>query len=230
MKVTAGCRFNAAERLKRREKSSNILVSVYSALLICVSIATFALPMGSSLIRYASFGGIVASILLLVMSMKNFAHGFGVEAEQMHRCALEINELRRSMQALNGIELDSRLSEFTYEYSAVLQKWSVNHTREDFLSYKYRHKWEFEDIADLSDKEMPDRKFKEYYETSAGGVAIMTLLGVAFIIFIGYVLWISIADLSDGDTIARSNNNSVSIEQAAKEIEAAADRAARKQQ
>jgi hypothetical protein len=215
LKVTAGARFNAAARLWRREKSSNVLVSVYSAVLICVSIATFALPLGSTFIRYASFGGIVASILLLVMSMRNFAHQFGVEAEQMHRCALELNELKRRIQTQAPDIAASRLEDYADRYSTILQKWSVNHTQQDFLDYKYKHKWEFEDIASIPDKELPDRRFQEYYSVSAGGVALLTLLGAGFILFLAWILWDSVSLLSTDE--ATEENRQAVIEQTFKD-------------
>jgi hypothetical protein len=201
LKVTAGCRFNASARLRRRDKSSNVLVSVYSALLICISVATFALPLGSNVIRYASFGGIVASILLLVMSMKNFAHQFAVEAEQMHRCALEINELRRLMlariAASGGLK---SIEDYSKTYNAILQKWSVNHTEEDYLRYKYKHKWEFPDIADIPDKDLNSKMFQEHYDISATGVAILTVIGVALICLVGFFIWDSISTLNEPDS------------------------------
>jgi hypothetical protein len=209
LKITAGCRFIAAARLERRERSSNVLVSVYSALLICVSIATFALPLGSSVIRYASFGGIVASILLLVASMKNFAHRYGVEAEQMHRCALEINELRRLLKAQAPAIAEANLESYVDRYSVILQKWSINHSQEDFLDYKYKHKWEFDDIAEIPDKDLPDRRFREYYSVSAGGVSLLTILGLGFIIFIAYVLWTSIGFMQDSPNSAQDFQSAI---------------------
>lgn len=227
LKVTAGCRFNAASRLSKREKGSNILVSVYSAILICVSIATFSLPLDSGLIRYVSFGGIVASILLLVMSMRNFAHQFGVEAEQMHRSALEINELRRLLLSLPVDRAEKRLEEFSRNYNEVLQKWSVNHDERDFVRYKYRHKWEFDDIADTPDDKLPDKMFREVYDVSAGGVAILTLLGAAFVIFMAYILWDSVAPaepLATEQSVSREVEN---LEALANELEKQADEAER---
>jgi len=191
-KVTAGARFNAATRLEKKEKGSNVLVSVYSAFLICVSVATLALPLSSNLIRYASFGGIVASILVLVMSMRNYAHKFGVEAEQMHRSALEINELKRTIQSLPKAKAETRLLEFSKTYNAILQKWSVNHNQFDYLEYKYRHKWEFDDIKDIPEDKMTDRRFKETYDISAGGIAFFTALGLLLLAVLGYFVWVSI--------------------------------------
>ena len=193
MKVTASCRFIAAARLDKRDKSSNVVVSVYSALLICLSLAAFSLLLSSSLIRYVSFFGVAASILLLVMSMRNFAHKFGVEAEQMHRSALEINEIRRNLLALPEGQAIERLSYFTNQYNSVLQKWSVNHDEDDFLKYKYNHKWEFEDIKNIPDKNLPDRKFQEKYDATAGALVGVIVIGFAVIIFVGYIVWDSIS-------------------------------------
>jgi hypothetical protein len=191
-KVTAGARFNAAARLNKREKGSNVLVSVYSAFLICVSVATLSLPLSSNLIRYASFGGIVASILVLVMSMRNYAHQFGVEAEQMHRSALEINELKRKIEAQSAAIAAENLPDHVKNYNHILQKWSLNHDQSDFMEYKYRHKWEFDDICDIPDEKLNDRRFKESYDLSARAVALITLIGVALVSVMAFAIWTSI--------------------------------------
>jgi len=209
IKVTTGSRFNAAARLSQRERSSNVLVSVYSALLICTSIATLALPLGSTTIRYASFGGIVASILVLVMSMRNFAHRYGVEAEQMHRCALELNELKRKIATDVGAS-SAKLASYTEQYSRILEKWNINHNQDDFLNYKYKHKWEFEDIASVPDKDLPNRRFQEYYSISAAGVAILTLVGVALTLAVAWFVWDSIAPTPEPYTAASAQTNTVS--------------------
>lgn len=216
LKVTAGSRFNAAERLRAREKSSNFLTSIYSALLICISIATFSLPFDSISIKYFSFGGIVVSILLLVVSMRNYSHQYGLEAEQMHRCALEINEVLRLWTALSQLEQNKQMEQYAQRYNAILQKWSINHTEGDFLKYKYKHKWEFEDICDIPDEKLPDKKFKELYETSAGGVALATVIGIIFIAFIGYIVWDSIS----------MKNETVILDSAIENAQQALDRAA----
>ncbi|GGE05227.1 hypothetical protein GCM10011529_09540 [Polymorphobacter glacialis] len=69
----------------------------------------------------------------------------------MHRCALDINELRREGNALLLEQADKDAPDFVRRYSSVLQKWSINHSESDFLKYKYEHRWEFEDLRDLSD-------------------------------------------------------------------------------
>jgi hypothetical protein len=225
LKVTAGARFNAAERLAKKEKSSSRLVSVYSAVLICVSIATFALPLDSNVIRYVSFGGIVASILLLVASMRSSSHQYGIEAEQMHRCALELNELRRVMLAQKESAAGVKLGAFVERQNAILQKWSINHTTEDYLKYKYRHKWAFDDIKDTPDDELPDLKFKELYDVSAGGVAALTLVGIVFAFFVGYVVLDSIGGLYGEDDLPTAEEAMRAADEAINAAEAAAQAA-----
>jgi hypothetical protein len=164
-------------------------------MLVCLSVSTLAFPFDEALVRYLGFGGVVASVLVLVVSMKNYAHQFGVDAEQMHRCALELNELRREMLA--DAEAQKNLPQYALKHNLILHKWSVNHSEEDFLKYKYKHKWEFQDIADVPDKKLPDRRFQEYNDVSAGGVAIATIVGLVVLAVLGYVVWDMITALAE---------------------------------
>lgn len=111
----------------------------------------------------------------------------------MHRSALEINEIRRKLIALPMQDAQNNLLDYMNQYNSCLQKWSVNHEEIDFFKYKYKHKWEFGDIADLTEKELPDRKFQEMYDISTGAVVLVTLIGAGVIAFVGYILWDSIS-------------------------------------
>ena len=193
--------------------------------LICLSVATFSLPLSSSLIRYFSFGGIAASILVLVMSMRNFSHRYGVLSEQMHRCALEVNELRRIVTALPDSQAESDLVDYSQRYNSILQKWNVNHDEEDFFQYKYKHKWEFDDIADISDKDLPDRKFQEVYEATVSGVVGAIIVGLLVLAAAGYFIWDSIS--SDSDSSVAASEASVAASEAAEDAQRAADNALR---
>lgn len=91
------------------------------------------------------------------------------------------------------------IDDYSKAYNAILQKWSVNHNEEDFLRYKYKHKWEFADIHEIPDKDLSGRMFQEYYDISAGGVALLTLIGGALMAFLGYIIWDSIDVLNQPD-------------------------------
>lgn len=148
MKVTAGARFNAASRLASKDRFDNISIAIYSSIVVSTSLTTLVFDLGPILSKGVGVGTLIASIIILVLSMKLFADRHAVESEQMHRCALEINELRRlySAKCLHNSE---DLLAVTDRYNAILQKYSINHTEEDYYKYKYSHPWEFEDLKDV---------------------------------------------------------------------------------
>lgn len=145
MKVTAGARFNASHRLLSKERFANLSLSLFSAVLLSISIIMLAFELSADVSRALSAGSIVASVLALVFSMKIYAERYAVEAEQMHRCSLEINEIRRMCSTVD-LTNSKNLSKFTLEYNSVLQKYSINHSDRDYLKYKYEHRWEFNDL------------------------------------------------------------------------------------
>ena len=66
------------------------------------------------------------------------------KAEQLHRSGLEINEIKRKLVLrVNGATLDE-LSDFTERYNAVLQKYSINHDRLDFLQHQLERPEEYQ--------------------------------------------------------------------------------------
>jgi len=75
---------------------------------------------------------VVASILILTSSLLQYANRDAVKAEQHHRCALEINEIRRLL-FIEDITIKEVVVEYTSRYQAVLQKYSINH---DALNYQ----------------------------------------------------------------------------------------------
>ena len=147
IKVTAGARFNASHRLASKDRFANLSLAFYSAILLSISIITVAYSLDPLMTKALSVGGIVASVMTLILSMKMFADRHAVDSEQMHRCALEINEICRRYQT-QELARSAILKRATAEYNAVLQKYSINHTEKDYLKYKYSHRWEFEDLTD----------------------------------------------------------------------------------
>jgi SMODS and SLOG-associating 2TM effector domain family 5 len=159
MKVTAGARFNASHRLASKDRFANLSLAFYSAILLSISIITVAYTLDPFTAKALSVGGIVASVMMLILSMKMFADRHAVDSEQMHRCALEINEIRRLYQS-EDIEKSTILKRATSEYNSVLQKYSVNHLEKDYLKYKFAHRWEFDDLSE-------SRSFGEIFEVVA---------------------------------------------------------------
>ncbi|MCB2014782.1 MAG: SLATT domain-containing protein [Sphingobium sp.] len=157
MKVTAGCRFIASARLLEKDKAANISIAIYSSIVVSTSLIALVFDLGPIFSKVVAVGALVASIIILVLSMKLFADRHAVEAEQMHRCALEINELRRNFEA-RGFEKPAMIARAVESYNSILQKYSINHSEADFRKYKLSHRWEFEDLRDLDEKSAKRRK------------------------------------------------------------------------
>ena len=149
MKVTAGARFNASHRLASKDRISNISLALFSGFLLSVSVIGLAFDLDPAMSKSLSVAGIVASVMALIFSMKIYADKYAVEAEQMHRCSLEINEIRR-VYAAEDMSNSKILIKATEKYNAILHKYSLNHLDEDFKKYKYEHRWEFEDLKEKS--------------------------------------------------------------------------------
>ena len=79
---------------------------------------------------------IFLSVVILVTSLLHNANRDAVNAEQLHRSALEINELYRELLAQGHVVGDENIKLFTERYNAVLQKYSVNHDEMDYLKYR----------------------------------------------------------------------------------------------
>jgi hypothetical protein len=76
------------------------------------------------------------SIVILVSSLLQYSNGDVVNAEQHHRSALEMNELRRLLKLKVETAKEKELEDFIDRYNTVLQKYSINHDDIDFLQYK----------------------------------------------------------------------------------------------
>jgi hypothetical protein len=153
MKVTKGSRFNAAERLGRRDRLINQMTAFVSGCVIIVTLLPVYFQVGATATSVVSFATIAFSIFILAMSLLQYSNSDPVRAEQHHRCALEINGLRRELRS-SKISTREELLLFTRRFDDILQKYSVNHETIDFDRYKQEHPDEYPDVITVrkSDK------------------------------------------------------------------------------
>ncbi|TFV74100.1 SLATT domain-containing protein [Bradyrhizobium frederickii] len=139
MNVTKGARFNAARRLEGRDRKMALLVALASALVIALTFVPFAYQLPKVVIADLSVVTMLASVLILAVSLVQYSNNDAVNAEQHHRCGLEINELRGELAA-KGETLDSaELQRFSERYARILDRYSVNHEGLDFDQYRLEH-------------------------------------------------------------------------------------------
>lgn len=184
MKSTAGTRFIAAERLRSKDKLENLIVAFFSAAVLIASLVPILFDLRSQtlLSTLLSLLVVASSVLILVLSMRIYAEKTAVEAEELKRSALEISALRRLAVAAN---LDDNRSYRSYaeRYSEILNKFSVNHSERDFLAYKRKHSWEFEDESSRAGFRLPQienlfEKLGLALGTAAAGASLASLLSL----------------------------------------------------
>jgi hypothetical protein len=139
MDVTKGSRFNASKRLEGRERRMALLIALASALVIALTFMSTAYRLPPVVVSDLNVVTMVASVLILAVSLIQYSNNDAVNAEQHHRCGLEINELRGQLQAMQEPVSEEDLGEFARRYAHILDKYSVNHDPVDYDRYRIDH-------------------------------------------------------------------------------------------
>jgi hypothetical protein len=143
LKVTRACRFSAAERLHGNDRRMALLVAMASVLVIALTVLPFVYKFPSTVSGDLSVITLVMSVMILAISLFQYSSNDAVSAEQLHRCGLELNELRRELRD-KAEDIDAEtLASIRSRYDTILQKYSINHIEADFRKYMLEHPDEF---------------------------------------------------------------------------------------
>jgi hypothetical protein len=143
LKVTSGCRFISANRLKRRDRAIALFVAYASVFLIVLTVIQFAYKFPPAILNDLTVATLGMSVLVLAVSLLQYSTEDAVVAEQHHRCGLEVRELRRTLRAQSDTIDEAGVVEMTSKYNHILQKYSINHDDNDFRRYQLEHPDEF---------------------------------------------------------------------------------------
>jgi hypothetical protein len=146
IKTTKGSRFNAAQRLGRRDKLLNRMIAFISGCVIIVTLLPVYFPVGTTATSAVSFFTIAFSIFILAMSLIQYSNSDPVRAEQHHRCGLELNSLRRELRSTH-VTTEEQLLPFARRLDDILGRYSINHEGIDFERYKREHPDEYPEAA-----------------------------------------------------------------------------------
>jgi hypothetical protein len=149
---TSGSRFHCSRRLKAKDRFNNGVIFIASAIAILISIAPTQIVMDDAVRTYLTLLSLSLSVLILALSGIQYGSNLAVQSELMHKCALDINEVRRKLEAKenpSGKFVQDCLS----QYDMILQKYPMNHETVDFLTFKLEHHWRFPELNHiLSDR------------------------------------------------------------------------------
>lgn len=134
---TAGARYNASRRLKRREWVSTSSLALLSALSIAVAFSQKVYAKGgTSLDDYLSVVAMGIGVLLLVISLLEWGAGYGVRAAELFKNAelltnyqLKVAQTLEAMEAMEsgGAVTLQEVDSLRLEYEAVKDRCTTNH-------------------------------------------------------------------------------------------------------
>jgi hypothetical protein len=136
MKATAGSRFNAAKRLEANDLNLTGITALTSAYIIALTVLPYFWKLPQKVTDTLNLTTVVLSVIVLVSALLHNSKRDAVNAEQHHRSALEIKEIHREMLA-HGSDIEQEaLLRFVERYSAILQKYTVNHNDLDYKKFQ----------------------------------------------------------------------------------------------
>ena len=144
MRSTAGSRFAAAKRLEHRDRSLTRLTAFASGYIIILTVLPYILKTDVRLTDKINLATIAIAVVILVSSLLQYSSGDVLKAEQFHRSALELKELRREIKARRSTMSANEFLSDSAKYSRILEKYAVNHDDIDYLRYQLENARDFE--------------------------------------------------------------------------------------
>ncbi|MGH8433988.1 MAG: SLATT domain-containing protein [Pseudomonas sp.] len=144
---TAGCRYNAARRLKRREFISTVSLAFFSALTVALAFLqrVYAAQPGSQIDNYLTALSACLGIFLLAISLIEWGAANGAKTDSLHRNAEVLNaHSRKIAQTIAELGAGGQVTwgavdKLRTEYEAIKESCSHNHEPLDdrlFLAQK----------------------------------------------------------------------------------------------
>lgn len=180
MKRTKGVRFNASKRLEKSEKTRTSVIAYASASVIVLTIlpAFFRLPaFVTGLLALATVG---MSVVILAATLIQNSDAAMVKSDQFHRCALEVNALRRRLLTDTSAATEE-LATYAAQYNDIMQKYGLNHDPVDYEQYRQEHLDEFPELAAQigPNPEIPENSSDKVVEKVLRGIMATTGIAVA---------------------------------------------------
>ena len=134
MRTVKAARFNAADRLERKNTVSLFAMSMVSLYFVGLSVwqAVYASTLDEATNRLVTLVSIMSSIFTLVLALIEAMNDYRMKAHHMHACALAVNDLYHELQLLRPLDV-VQVQEFRLRYNAAVRSCPYNHARVDYL-------------------------------------------------------------------------------------------------
>jgi hypothetical protein len=143
LKVTSGCRMNAAERLNSRGRLMSLLMVFAAALVIALTVLPYLYKLPPAISTDLDVVTLVMAVVILAVALFQYGTNDPTAAEQYRRCGLELGELHRELRNKAESIDENGLTTIRMRYDTLLQKYGADHTALDLARYQIAHRNEF---------------------------------------------------------------------------------------
>jgi hypothetical protein len=142
MQIVKAARFNAAERLERKQLASQVALSVVALYFVGLSVwqALYAPDLSERVNRLITLVSIVSSVFTLVLALIEAMNDYKIKAHHMQTCALEVNDLLQELRLADPRDV-ATVQEFRRRYNAIVRGCPFNHARIDYLMTRPAARW-----------------------------------------------------------------------------------------
>jgi hypothetical protein len=134
MQTVKAARFNAAERLERKQRVSVFALSTVSLYFVGLSVwqTVYAASLEAPTHQLITLVSIMSSISTLVLALIDSMNDYKIKAHHMHACALSVNDLLQELRLLQSKDAGT-VQDFRRRYNEVVRGCPYNHARVDYL-------------------------------------------------------------------------------------------------
>lgn len=133
VKKTAGCRFNAAKRLERRQKFLVFMITIFTVGQLGLSILLISITNENNIyIKIIATISILMSVFIVLLSNTEAITKDTLNAYLLHKCGLELSYLSKKISIHTNISKDEYL-ELSNNYNSILVSCNLNHENIDFI-------------------------------------------------------------------------------------------------
>jgi hypothetical protein len=142
MQTVKAARFNAAERLERKQLVSVVALSIVSLYFVGLSVwqAVYAAGVSDPANRLIALVSIMSSIATMVLALIEAMNDYRMKAHFMHTCALQVNELVQELRLMPAPDA-AAVHDVRRRYNAIVRNCPFNHARIDYLMARPSLRW-----------------------------------------------------------------------------------------
>jgi len=143
MHTVKAARFNAAERLERKQLVSVVALSVVSLYFVGLSVwqAVYAAALNDADNRLITLVSIMSSVATMVLALIEAMNDYKIKAHHMHTCALAVNDLLQELRLADTRD-PAVVQDIRRRYNEIVRGCPYNHARIDYLMTRRISRWE----------------------------------------------------------------------------------------